>query len=336
VTTVIRRRRPLVALLSGFALLVSACSAGQGPANAAAVVNGKTITVDRVQELVEKAVKAEPAVQAMADQRKLDLLSRGVLRQLILHELIAAYSAKESLTIDPAQVTELSKQLAEPTPLPTDGSATADMIVSQAVNRVVDPNELARDYLSLAQIGFKQAAGLAVTIDYSFVSGGAEGAEGAPANAGSLREKAFEKARQMATSLDEASKIIEADIKVDNQSAEKNRTFAPAQAPDLAGSVLFGAPVNSVVAFQPNPQQAGWVVAVIRKRDLSATPDPKAPEVDVRLATTLGPRLLQATAQEFGVKLSPRYGVWDFSDMSVAPNDGETKGLVLAIKNATP
>ncbi|CRK61515.1 PpiC-type peptidyl-prolyl cis-trans isomerase precursor [Alloactinosynnema sp. L-07] len=333
-TTVIRRRRPLVALLAGLALLVSACATGQGPANAAAVVNGKTISVDRVQELVDKAVKAEPAVQTLADNRKLDLVSRAVLRQLVLHELIAAYAAKENLTAEPAQVTELAKQLAAPSPLPTDGSATDQMIVGQAVNRVMDTTELARDYLLLAEIGFKQAAGLAVTIDYSFVA--ADPAEGAAGNVGSLRDKAFAKARQMATSLDEAAKVIDADLAQDSQSAEKGRTFSPALAPDLAGSVLFGAPVNSVIAFQPSQEQAGWVVAVIRKRDTAATPDPKAPEVDVRLATSLGPRMLQATADEVGIELSPRYGVWDAADMAPAPSEGETKGLIVPIKNATP
>ncbi|WP_436493692.1 SurA N-terminal domain-containing protein [Actinokineospora sp. HUAS TT18] len=330
-TTVIRRRRPLVALLAGFALLVSACSTGQGPANAAAVVNGKTISVDRVQELVDKAVKAVPAVQKLADDRKLDGVSRAVLRQLILHELIAEYTAKNKVEIEPAQVTELAKQLAEPNQLPTDGSATPEMINGEAVNRAMDPNELARDYLTLAKLGFAEAATLAVTIDYIFV---------APTEPeekdGSLRDKAFAKVREMAAGPDAATKVIDEALKADDKAGEKGRTFAAAQAPDLVGTVLFGAPVNSVITFQPNPQQAGWVVAVIRKRDGSATPDPKAPEVDVRLATSIGPRLLQADGARFDIELSPRYGVWDAADMSIAPSDGETKGLLVPIKNATP
>lgn len=328
-TTVIRRRRPLVVLLAVFGLLLSACSTGPGQANAAAIVNGKTIGVNRVQELVDKARQAEPAVQMLADQRKLDMLSRGVLRQLVLHELIAAYIEKESVTIDPATVTELAGQLTNSLkPMPTDGSASPEQIVDQAVNRAFEPTEIARDYLALAEIGRKRAPGLSVTFDFTLVAPG--GPDDKP---GSLREKAIAKANQLAVGLDEAGKIIDADVAGGLQAA-RNETITPALAPDIAGSVLFGAPLNSVIAFQPNPENAGWVVAVIRKRETDAAPAPDAEPADARLATTLGPRMLQATSQQVGVEISPRYGVWDLAGMEVAPSEGETKGVVIPIKNA--
>ncbi|MBC6450290.1 SurA N-terminal domain-containing protein [Actinokineospora xionganensis] len=328
-TTVIRRRRPLVVLLAVFGLLLSACSTGPGQANAAAIVNGKTIGVDRVQELVDKARQAEPAVQQLADQRKLDLLSRAVLRQLVLHELIAAHTAKETLAINEATVTELAGQLTSSLqPLPTDGSASPEQIVDQAVNRAFEPTEIARDYLALAEIGRKQAPGLSVTFDFTLVAPG--GPDDKP---GSLREKAIAKANQLAVGLDEAGKIIDADMAGGLQAA-RGETITPSLAPDIAGSVLFGAPLNSVIAFQPNPQNAGWVVAVIRKRETNATPGPDDKPADARLATTLGPRMLQDTSQRVGVEISPRYGVWDLAGMEIAPSEGETKGVVIPIKNA--
>lgn len=318
-------------LLAVLGLLVSACSTGPNQANAAAVVNGTTISVDQVQELVNRAIKVEPAVKILADQRKLDLMSRAVLRQLILHELIGAYSTKEELTIDQGAVVDLAHQLTTALPpLPTDGSASPEAIVDQAINKTFDATMIAKDYLLLAAIGRKHAATLAVTFDFTIVAPG--GADDKP---GSLRGKAVAKAEQLAVGLAEAGKIIEEDVAAGAQ-AGKNETISPAIAPDIAGTVLFGAQENSVVAFQPNPENAGWVVALIRKRVTDATPAEDAPAVDARLATTLGPRLLQGTAKDAGVKISPRYGVWDIAAMGVAASENETTGIVIPVKNTGP
>ncbi len=328
-TTVIRRRGPIVALLAVLGLVLGACASGPSQVNAAAIVGGKSITVDQVQELVDKALKSEPAAKVLADQRKVDLLSRAVLRQLVVHELIGAYTAKRPVQVEPGQVSQLATQLRESLrPLPTDGTAAPEAIVDQAVNKAFDPELIARDYLLLAKIGGEQAAKLSVTFDYTIIAPG-----GADSPTGSLREAAAAKAREFAQGLEQADKGIEAEIQAGAQ-ASKNETVTPALASDIAGSLLFGSPVNSVVAFQPSKENAGWVVAVIRKRDTDAPPAADAPAADPRVATTLGPRLLQSTVDEVGVKISPRYGVWDVAAMAVAPSEAETAGLVLPVKNA--
>lgn len=323
VTTAIRRRRGLALLFVVVGLVLGACSSGPSQVNTAAIVGDKTITVDRVQELVRKAVEVEPAAKVLADQRKLDLLSRGVLRQLVMHELIDAYARENAVTVDPGQVSQLANQLRESLkPLPTDGSVSADVIVDQAVNRVMDPTELARDYLIRLKLGQEAAPTLSVTFDYIVVAPG-----GPEEPTGSLRGKAEELARRLAVSPQVATRIVQEQIAEGAQAAE-GEVFTPAAVADIAGSLIFGTPEGNVIAFQPNPENAAWVVAVIRERSTDAEPDPAAAQ-DPRLATALGPRLLQPMVDKVGVTISPRYGVWDIAAMAVAPSAEETTGFVV-------
>ncbi|MDQ3405540.1 MAG: hypothetical protein M3548_19465 [Actinomycetota bacterium] len=324
-TTVIRCRRLSVVLLVVLGLALSACSSGPSQVNAAAIVAGKSIGVDRVQELVAKAVKAEPAAQVLADQRKLDLLSRAVIRQLVLHELVADYAAKNNVTVNEEQVAKLSADLsASLKPLPTDGSVPPSAIVEQAVNKAFDADEIARDYLLLATIGGVAAASLAVTFDFIVIAPGT-----AEEGSGSMRDKATAKAKELARgSVEDAERIIDEEVKTGGQ-AGKGETITPAAAPEIAGSLLFGAPKNSVVAFQPNAESGGWVVALIRERATDAK-SAEQPTPDPKVATVLGPRLLQQSVRDLDVRISPRYGVWDIASMGVAA-EGETTGEVYPI-----
>ncbi|PPK70329.1 SurA N-terminal domain-containing protein [Actinokineospora auranticolor] len=330
-TTVIaatRRRGPFVALLAAVGLALGACATGPSQVNAAAVVGDRTISVDRVQDLVQQAVKAEPAARVLADQRKLDLLSREALRQLVQHELIERYAAKANLTVDPAKVAEVAGQIGDSfQELPVDGGVSPQVISRQAVTKVLDRNQVARDFLLLGEIGDRELTKLSVTFDFVLVT-----AVSQDQSQGAVREAAVAKANKLAEGLKQADAFIDAEIAAGEQAA-KAETLTPAAASDIAGTVLFGAPENSVVAFRPNPENANWVVALIRKRDTNAKPDEKA-KADPQTAQSLGPRLLQPLLAEVGVKISPRYGVWDETGMDIAPSAAEASGVVIPVKNA--
>jgi hypothetical protein len=324
-----RRRRGLVLLSVVVGLVLSACSTGPSKVNAAAIVDGTTITVDQVQELTREAVVREPAAKVLADQRKLDLLSRAVLKQLVMHELIEGYARENAVTVDQGQVDQLARQLTESLqPLPTDGSVTADVIVQQAVNKVIDPTVLARDYLILLKLGQEAGPTLSVTFDYVVIAPG-----GPEEPTGSLRAKAEDMAKRLAVSSEEASRIIKAEIASGGQAAE-NEVFTPAGVGELAGSLFFGTPENNVIAFQPSPENAAWVVAVIKERSTDGEADPAAAQ-DPRLATALGPRIVQPAVDKLGLTISPRYGVWDVAAMGVAPSAAETSGFVLPMGTGT-
>ena len=330
-TTVIRRRRGLALLSVVVGLVLSACSSGPGQANAAAIVGGKTITVDRVQDLVRQAVEIEPATQVLADQRKLGLLSRAVLRELIMQELTETYARENGITVDQGQVDELARQVTESIqPLPTDGSVPADVIVDRAMKRVMDPKTLAKNFLIQATAGQKAAPTLAITFDYVFIAPG--GPDNPP---GSLREKSAELARKLAADPAKAAELIKAETDAGSQ-AGMGEVFTPAlvaDQPELAGTLLFGTEAGNVVAFPAGGDNAGWVVAIIRDRATDAQPQPAN---DPRLLSTLGSRLLQPMVDRVGLEISPRYGVWDVAAMGVAASEGETTGFVLPVRTPQP
>ncbi|MFC5287151.1 SurA N-terminal domain-containing protein [Actinokineospora guangxiensis] len=318
-----RRRRGLVLLSAVVGLVLSACSTGPSQVNAAAIVGDKTITVDQVQELTRKAVEAEPAAKVLADQRKLDLLSRAVLKQLVTHELLETYARDNGITVDSGQVGQLSRQLSESLqPLPTDGSVTADIIVQQAVNKVIDPTVLAKDYLLQLKLGQQAAPTLEVTMDYIVLAPG-----GPEEPTGSLRGKAEDLAKRLAAGPEQAAAVFQEEIQAGGQAMTAQK-FTPSADPSIAGTLIYGTPVGNVIGFQPSAEQALWVVAVVTGRSTDAEPDPSAAQ-DPRLATALGPRLLQPLVDQVGVTISPRYGVWDIGAMGVAPSAAETAGFVV-------
>jgi hypothetical protein len=149
-----------------------------------------------------------------------------------------------------------------------------------------------------------------------------------------MREQAFAKAAQMAASPGAAAQVIQADTAAGQQTSIGERVPA-VQSPDLAATVVFGVVPGTVIAFQPSTQQTAWIVAVVRQRDLS-TPQ----SVDQATVPTpsqlvaVGQRLLQPYVDQAGLKINPRYGVWDPVAMNVAPSAAETTGIVVSVKGS--
>ncbi|EWC62751.1 PpiC-type peptidyl-prolyl cis-trans isomerase precursor [Actinokineospora spheciospongiae] len=324
-TTVIRRRGAAAVLTVVLGLVLGSCASGPSQVNAAAIVDGRTIGVGQVQELVDRAVKAEPAAQTLADQHKLGDLSREVLTQLVMHELITSYTAQNPVTVDPAQLSQVAEQIRASTePLPTDGTAAPEAIVATAATKVFEPEFLARDYLALAAIGDRELNSVKVTFDYAVLAPGQDGATG------SLREKALAKARQLAVGLDRAAAVQKQDT-ADGELQWETITTTPTAQEGLESSALFGTGPNTVVAFQPNQQNASWIIALIREREVSA-PQAGAAKNPLQVAIPFGQRVLQSWVDRVGVKISPRYGVFDQVAMRLAAGDAESTGVLVPVK----
>ncbi|WP_424184254.1 SurA N-terminal domain-containing protein [Actinokineospora sp. G85] len=326
-TTAIRRRRVVVAALSVvLGLVLAGCGSGPSQVNAAAIVNGKVISVGQVQHLVDRAVELEPGAKVLADQRKLGDLSREVLGQLITHELISAYMAQNPVRIDPAQVSQLAEQIRSSLqPLP-EGGASPEAIVANAATKVLEPEFLARDYLALAQIGGSEISSLKVTIDYAVLS---------PQNGGtgSLRDKALAKARELAAGYDEAKQVQQRDT-ASGELQWDTGTFEPLQInQELQGSALFGTPPGNVVAFQASAENAAWVIALVRDRQVGP-PTADAGQTPLAATISMGQRVLQQWVDKAGVNVSPRYGVYDKIAMRLAPSEATSAGVLLPVKGA--
>ncbi|HKS48010.1 MAG TPA: hypothetical protein VJT49_23440 [Amycolatopsis sp.] len=303
-----RGLRGVTAVLA-FCLLLAGCGSGPSQARAAVLIGDREISVDQVQQLIDRAVRTQPAAQQLAQQHKLDLIGREVVRQLVVHELIGEVAQREGLSADPAVVGQLVAALGQPqSATAADPSQLAGLIVA----RVRDHTESATDIALEQELGSKYYRNMSVTFDFTSISSD----EG-----GDRRGQAFATAEQLAAAP--------------NTAARRDNKFAAVQDPELASTALYGVPAGNVVVFQPPGGEAVWVVAVIRQRDFAG---PVAVDGAVQASpdqlASIGIRLLQPYVAESGVKINPRYGVWDPVSMSLAPNSGETTGLVLPVKGS--
>jgi hypothetical protein len=102
------------------------------------------------------------------------------------------------------------------------------------------------------------------------------------------------------------------------ETSRRSMSYQAVRSPEAASTVLFGLPIGRTAYFQPSPQQGGWIVLRVtdRKVDPNADPNAAASLGDSDLAA-IGQRLLQPLAEEVGVRVNPRFGVWDPVSMRV-------------------
>jgi hypothetical protein len=78
-------------------------------------------------------------------------------------------------------------------------------------------------------------------------------------------------------------------------------------------------------------------MVVKNRTDRGAQPSEHAPpieQVDPALLEAIGLRQLARVASEVGVRLSPRYGVWDPVTLQVVADQNETGGFVASLRDA--
>ncbi|GAB3716566.1 hypothetical protein GCM10027598_26410 [Amycolatopsis oliviviridis] len=326
------RRRALVGVLAG-SLLLAGCNAGPGQVGAAVIVGGKTVSVDRVQQLIDKAVREHPYGQQLAKEHKLDLVGREIVRQEILHDLTERAAQREGVRVDEALVVDALQN--DPLAKPMEANPQNDpaLSVQQLVARVRDHRESLVDAALQTQLAMKYLDKLTVTFDFSSVSS----TDATGSDADKLREQAIEKARKFAASPNAAAELIAQDQQTSDTQAGTGQKLPAMQSPATAATVLFGLEPNTVAAFQPTPQQPLWVVVVVRERtaDKPVASDQAAQPSAQQLAG-VGIRLLQPYLDQVDLKVNPRYGVWDVVGMDLAPNEASKKGIVLPVHGAAP
>ena len=108
------------------------------------------------------------------------------------------------------------------------------------------------------------------------------------------------------------------------ETSRRSMSYQAVRSPEAASTVLFGLPIGRTAYFQPSPQQGGWIVLRVtdRKEDPNADPNAAASLGDSDLAA-IGQRLLQPLAEEVGVRVNPRFGVWDPVSMRVVAANQE-------------
>ncbi|GLY35135.1 hypothetical protein Amsp01_011590 [Amycolatopsis sp. NBRC 101858] len=342
---IIGRPRALVAVVAG-ALLLAGCGSGPSQVGSAAIVGDRSVSIDQVQNLIDKAVREQPYARKLAAEHKLDVLGRAVVSSLVLHELLATAAEKQGITPNYGQI---EAQLAKD---PLNGTVSADaadenQAVSELVTRTRDHREALTDTYLAQALAEKTVPNLSVTFDYTSIGSMPDSTTGATLKGPDAKNAAFDLARQFAADPAAATKRIGADAQYEaslrQQAAQQGQSTdsippltgvgeaVPAsQAGVLAASPLFGSPAGTVTVF-PYPNREGtWFVAVVRQRvDDKPVATEQAPALDDASKTAIGMRQLQPLFDQSDVRINKRYGVWDVVGMTVLQNLDAAQGLVL-------
>jgi hypothetical protein len=278
--------------------VISGCG-GPSQAGTAVFVGESAVPLERVQSQLDAVLAKKDLVAKITSQGGTTAdLARSFVTRAVLHELLARRASEEGIAVTDAQV---DAQITE--------NGGPDALLDGSLYDLPGLRERMRDDLIAAQLGQREVGGLAVTADLvAATSRAAADSTAATLQAGGAQADA---------------------LFADPRTALRAQTFDAASSPDNASTVLFGVPVGTVVTFQPNPQQSTWIVARVVDRRTDAPSDPAAvSSISQTQLVAIGERLLQPTADQVGIRVNPRYGVWDPVQLRIVAEDQQV-GSVL-------
>lgn len=294
----VKRVGRVVAAVAVVGAVVSGCG-GPGLAGSAVIVGSDVVPLERVQSQLDVALaKTDQLAQLSAQGGGPPDVARSIVTREVLHDLLTRRAAAEGIVVTDAEV---EKELAD--------SGGADQIVASSLYDATTLRQRVRDDLIATELARRSVGGLGVTADLV---------------AATSRDDAESRARVLAAGGPESDALLS-----DQQTAARGTVYTAATQPDAAATVLFGTPVGGVVAFQPNPQQSTWIVFRVTDRRTDEPSDPAAVAAISRTQlTAIGERMVQAGGQELGIRVNPRYGVWDPIELRVVAADQVT-GMIL-------
>jgi hypothetical protein len=294
--------RVIVAVVA--AGVVATGCAGPNQAGTAVIIGDRAVPLETVQAQLDVALAKPDQLAVLTQQGGTPAdLARGVVTQQVLRELLGREAAAEGITVTDAQID---------TELENNGGAAA--VLESSFFDEASLRELIRDNLIAAELARREVGGLSVTADLV---------------AATSRADADQKAAALAEGGPAAEALFTGQDP-ETGTAAKGRVFQAAAQPDAAATVLFGTPIGGVVSFQPNPQNATWIVFKVVERRTDGVVDAAAVDsISQAQLITIGQRLMQPVAEEVGVQVNPRYGVWDPIQLRVVGEDQVT-GQILA------
>jgi hypothetical protein len=288
----------IVAVVAVLGAVVSGCG-GASQAGTAVFVGENAVPLEHIQTQLDAALaKEEQIAQLMSQGGTTADLARSIVTRAVMHDLLVRRASEDGITITDA---EIDTRIAE--------NGGADALLDGSLYDLPMLRERVRDDLIAEQLGRREAEGLAVTADLV---------------AATSRADADAKAAALRAGGPQADALF-----ADPRTSARAQTFDAASSPDNASTVLFGVPAGTVVTFQPNPQQSTWIVARVVQRRTDAPSDPSVfTAISQAQLIAIGERMLQPTAEQVGIRVNPRYGVWDPIQMRIVAED-QTVGTVL-------
>jgi hypothetical protein len=279
--------------------VVSGCGGGPSQVGSAVIVGSTAVPLEQVQSRLDVALGKTDAIAQLASSGVgPPEIARDVVTRTVLHDLLTRTAATEGIVVTEAEVDNAL----------TEGGG-ADAALEQTLYDLPALRERVRDQLIAARHAQRAVPGLTVTADLI---------------AATSRDDAAEKARVLAAGGPDADALFTQNP----DTSRRGMSYQAATSPEAASTVLFGLPPGRTAYFQPSPQ-SGWIVLKVtdRKEDPNADPSAVAALGESDLAT-IGERLMQPLAEEIGVRVNPRFGVWDPISLRVVPAD-QADGAIL-------
>jgi hypothetical protein len=280
------------------AAVISGCG-GPAQAGTAVFVGDRAVPLDRIQTQIDAALAKDDLVARFTAQGGTTAdIARSIVSREVVHDLLTRRAAQEGIVVTDAQGDERIAQAGGP-----------DALLDGSFFDLPALRDRMRDDMIAAEIARREAGGLAVTLDLVAATSQAD---------------AEAKAQTLAAGGPAADALFG-----DPRRSARGTTAQAVSVPDDASSPYFGSSVGSVVAFQPSPQQNTWVVFRVVDRRTDAPSDPAALDsISQDQLVAIGQRMLQADAEQVGVRVNPRYGVWDPIQLRVVAEDQQS-GTIL-------
>ncbi|MFC4945689.1 SurA N-terminal domain-containing protein [Pseudonocardia sp. GCM10023141] len=278
--------------------VVSGCGSVQP--GAAVIVGPDAVAVSTVQSQLDAVLKRTDLMsQVTAQGGTAADVARDVVTRSVMHQLLQRQAAATGVVVSDAAV---------------DAAIAAqgglDKLLATSLTDATGLRDRVRDDLTAAELAKRAVGGLSVTADLI---------------ASTSKEDAQAKAKILAAGGPAADALF----KAGPQTTAKGMAYQAATNPGAASAVLFGTPVGTTVYYQPNPQQASWIVFKITNRQTDGPVDPAAvAKISQDELVAIGERMMQPVGKQAGIDVNPRYGVWDPIQLRVVAADG-TAGEIL-------
>ena len=285
----------VVAVVAVVGAVVSGCG-GPDQAGSAVIVGDTVVSLESVQDQLTAALARVPAENKQQDTGA--QVARDIVTKEILHGLLQRQAAAAGITVADSDVDAFIAQQGGTQALLQGSILDVDGLRGQV-----------RDNLIAIALAKRSVGGLEITADLVAATSKAE---------------ALADAQKLAAGGPGAAALFG-----DPQTSQRGGVYSGAATPSIGSSPLFGASQGDTVYFQPSPQQATWIVAHVTGRRTDARSDPAAlSRISQDQLVGIGQRTLQPVADQLGIRVNPRYGVWDPIALRVVAADQVSGGLV--------
>lgn len=307
------RRWAAATIAVAAALGLAGCDSGPSMVGAAAVVGDTRIPLDAVQRDFRWLLNNIPQARQLQEENKLEVLSRYTVQSRIRHELIKTAAEQAGVQADPQEVQALIDQAGG------EKKAPMQLLTTPALAR-----QFAQDIVLLQELGRHYVDRLSVKLVGTFVVQESPGS--------TSKSKALALARQIADEPDRARELAAQGEQLIDQELVLSEVLSSQDAP-LAQTPIFAVKPGTVVVTQPDPQQgAVWLVALVEERSETETSSGRPAKFAPEQLAQVGLQMLRPVAEQRGVTVSPRFGVWDQTGMVIAESPEHVSGMLLTAR----